>query len=123
MEWGTRVAAKFVLLIRTKTLKMCEFHQTVAEASVFYWPCTINRNLIVEAGFSGCLSIFIFVYVMLVFSLLFTTAPAVCCSCSIQYTVISALVTLDFSLSQHYYFRLNYFRIYFLDNKIEKVIV
>jgi hypothetical protein len=60
MEWGTRVAAKFVLLIRTKTLKMCEFHQTVAEASVFYWPCTINRNLIVEAGFSGCLSIFYF---------------------------------------------------------------
>jgi hypothetical protein len=26
-------------------------------------------------------------------------------------------------LSQHHHFKLNYFRIYFLDNKIEKIII
>jgi hypothetical protein len=39
---------------------------------------------------------------------------------SIQLTATSTSVTLAFSPNQHHYFRLNHFRIHFVDNEFEK---
>jgi hypothetical protein len=38
-------------------------------------------------------------------------------------TLIQSTVTLVLSLSQHHYFRLNNFRIYFMDNEFDKIII
>jgi hypothetical protein len=54
-------------------------------------------------------------HVISVFSLLTTNAPVASIHIHISHIII-------LSHSQHHYFRLNNFKIYFVDNKFEKII-